>query len=190
LPNFLSGRAKTGVVTYMKQIPESIPEYSEAVQWLLQSYATEAVITQACDPLNQAKKHPNEDEREFAHRLGSYAADAGSVFPELQLIAAYLSGLSAYVSATLRGRITPRMTFPEVQVIAEGIGISAKALTASSPPPLAPAPGLLPTRPSPVSEVAEDHSTNRFADAYHSARSGFDLAQSHPVAALVEYLLP
>jgi hypothetical protein len=112
LPNFLSGRAKTGVVTHLKQIPESIPEYPAAVQWLLHSYATEAVITQACDRVNQPKQHPNEDERVFADRLGSYSADAGSVFPEHQLIAAYVSGLSAYVSATLRGRINPRMNFP------------------------------------------------------------------------------
>jgi hypothetical protein len=119
LPNFLSGRAKTGVVTHLKQIPESIPEYPEAVQWLLQSYATEAVINQACDRVHQAKQHPNENEREFADLLGSYAADGRSVFPERQIIAVYLSGLSAYVSATLRGRINPRMTFPEVQEIAE-----------------------------------------------------------------------
>jgi hypothetical protein len=45
LPTFLSRRAKTGVVTHLKQIPESIPEYPAAVQWLLQSYAMEAVIT-------------------------------------------------------------------------------------------------------------------------------------------------
>lgn len=190
LPNFLSGRAKTGVVTHLKQVPESIPEYPAAVQWLLQSYATEAVITQACDRVNQAKQHPNEDEREFAERLGSYAADAGSVFPERQLIAAYLSGLSAYVSATVRGRIHPRMTFPEVQAIAEEIGIAAKALAATRPSPRAPAPGLLPARPRPVAAVAEDRSTITFADAYHSARSGFELAQPHPVAAPVEYCYP
>jgi hypothetical protein len=135
------------------------------------------VITQACDRVNQAKQHPNEDEREFANRLRSYAADAGSVFPERQLIAAYLSGLSAYVSATLRGRINPRMTFPEVQAIAEEIGIAAKALAASHLPPRAPAPGLLPVRPRPIAAMAEDQSTIIFADAYHSARSGFELAQ-------------
>jgi hypothetical protein len=156
LPNFLSGRPKTGVVTHLKQSPESIPEYPAAVQWLLQSYATEAVVTQACERVNEDKQHPNEDEREFADRLGSYAADAGSVFPERQLIAAYLSGLSAYVSATLRGRINPRMTFPEVQVIAEEIGIAAKALAASRSPPRAPAPGLRPVRPRPVAAMAED----------------------------------
>jgi hypothetical protein len=99
----------------------------------LQSYATEAVITQDCDRVEQAKQRPNEDEREFADRLGSYAADAGSVFAERQLIASYLSGLSAYVSATLRGRINPRMNFPEVQAIAEEIGLAANALAASRP---------------------------------------------------------
>jgi hypothetical protein len=67
LPNVLSGRAKSSVVTHLKQIPESITEYPAAVQWLLQSYATDAVITQACDRVNQAKQHPNEDEHEFAY---------------------------------------------------------------------------------------------------------------------------
>jgi hypothetical protein len=190
LPNFLSGRAKTGVVTHLKQLPESIPGYPAAVQWLLQSYATEAVITQACGRVNQAKKHPNEDEREFADRLGSYEADAGNLFPDRQLIAAYLSRLSAYVSATLRGRINHRMSFPEVQAIAEEIGIAAKALAASRPPPRAPAPGLLPVRQRPVAAMAEDQSTITFADAYHSARSRFELAQVHPVAAPVEYYFP
>jgi hypothetical protein len=126
------------------------------IQWLLQSYATEAVITQACDRVNQARQHPNEDECEFSDRLGSYAADAGNVFPERQLIAAYLSGLSSYVSATLRGRINPRMTFPEVQEIAEEIRIAAKYLTASRPPPRASAPGLLPVCPRSVTAMAED----------------------------------
>jgi hypothetical protein len=185
LPNFLSGRAKMGVVTHLKQIPESIPEYPAAVQWLLQSYATEAVITKACDRVNRAKQHPNEDENEFADRLGSYAADAGSVFPERQLIAAYLSGISAYVNATLRGRINPLMNFPEVQAIAEEIGIASKSLAASRPRPRAPAPGLLPVRSRPVAAMAEDQSTITFADADHSARSGFELVQVHPVAAPV-----
>jgi hypothetical protein len=187
LPNFLSGRAKTGVFTHLKQIPESIPEYPAAVKWLLQSYATEALITQARDRVNRAKQNPNVDEREFADRLGSYAADAGSVFPERQLIAAYLSVLSAYVSATLRGRINPCMTFPEDQVIAEEIGKAAKALAASHPPPRAPAPGLLPVLPRSVAAMEEYQSTITFADAYHSARSGFELARAHHVAAPVEY---
>jgi hypothetical protein len=82
------------------------------------------------------------------------------------------------------------MTFPEVQAIAEEVGIAAKALTASRPPPHAQAPGLLPVRPSPVAAMAEDQSTSTFADAYHSARSGFELAQAHPVAAPVEYYCP
>jgi hypothetical protein len=38
--------------------------------------------------------------------------------------------------------------------------------------------------------MAEDQSTITFADAYHSARSGFELAQVHPVAAPVEYYCP
>jgi hypothetical protein len=38
LPNFLSGRAKSGVVTRLIQIPESIPEYQAVVQWLLRRF--------------------------------------------------------------------------------------------------------------------------------------------------------
>jgi hypothetical protein len=34
--------------------------------------------------------------------------------------------------------------------------------------------------------MAEDQSKITFADAYDSARSGFELAQAHPVAAPVE----
>jgi hypothetical protein len=35
--------------------------------------------------------------------------------------------------------------------------------------------------------MEEDLSKITFADAYHSARSGFELTQAHPVAAPVEY---
>jgi predicted RNA-binding Zn-ribbon protein involved in translation (DUF1610 family) len=38
--------------------------------------------------------------------------------------------------------------------------------------------------------MPEDQSKITFADAYHSARSGFELAQVHPVAAPVEYYCP
>jgi hypothetical protein len=68
--------------------------------------------------------------------------------------------------------------------------MASKALAASRPPPRAPAPGLLPIRPRPVAAVSEDQSTILFADAYHSARSGFELAQANPVAAPVEYYCP
>jgi hypothetical protein len=105
LQNILSGRAKTGVVTHLKRIPGSIPECPEAVQWL-QSYTTEAVITQACDRVNQAKQHQNEDERELPN--------VSEAMPQMRG-AFSLSGLSAYVCATLRGSINPRMTFPKVQ---------------------------------------------------------------------------
>jgi hypothetical protein len=85
------------------------------------------------------------------------------------------------------------MTFPEVQEIAEEIGIAAKALAASRPPPRAPSPGIF-SYPSEARccscRSAEDWSTITFADADHSARSRFEPARTHPVAAPVEYNYP
>jgi hypothetical protein len=43
-PYFLEGRAKSGLSSGMKHIPASMPKFPAAVQWLLQSFATEAVI--------------------------------------------------------------------------------------------------------------------------------------------------
>lgn len=128
LPYFLEGRAKTGLASRMKQIPSSTPRYPAAVQWLLQSYATEATISAACQRVITARQKSDEDEEQFAARLTRYAADAGSVFSEDALITAYVDGLLPFASNTVRGHVSATMTFAEVQLLAEQAGKASRAL--------------------------------------------------------------
>jgi hypothetical protein len=78
-PYFLQGRAKAGLNSRLKQIVALIPKYPAAVQFLLQSYATEAVIAAGCQKVFTAKQLPEEDEKTFANRLTRNATETGSV---------------------------------------------------------------------------------------------------------------
>jgi hypothetical protein len=56
LPYFLEGRAKSGLSSWLKQAAESLPKFSVALQWLLQSFAMEAVIASACQKVFSVKQ--------------------------------------------------------------------------------------------------------------------------------------
>jgi hypothetical protein len=112
----------------MKKIPPSMPKYPAAVQYLLQSFATEGVISAACQRVSTAKQLPEEDEKSFANRLDKYAAEAGCVFSEDALISAFVDGLLPYAGSTVRGQVTPQMTFAEVQILAENVGAAGRSL--------------------------------------------------------------
>ena len=148
LPYFLEGRAKSGLSSRLKQAAASLPKFPVAVQWLLQSFATEAVIAAACQKVFSAKQLPDEDEKTFANRLTRHAAEAGSVFTEDALISTFVDGLLPYAGNMVRGQVTPNMTFAEVQIHAEQVGAAGRAIT--SPvrysPRLMP-PGVHPVRP-------------------------------------------
>jgi hypothetical protein len=47
LPYFLEGRAKAGLTSRLKHVTAPMPKFPAAVQWLLQSFATETVIAAA-----------------------------------------------------------------------------------------------------------------------------------------------
>jgi hypothetical protein len=126
LPYFLDGRAKSGLASRMKKIPPSRPKYPAAVQYMLQSFATEGVIYAAFQRVSTAKQLPEEDEKSFANRLDKYAAEAGSVFSEDALISAFVDGLLPYAGNTVRGQVTPQMTFSEVQILAENVGAAGR----------------------------------------------------------------
>ena len=125
LPYFLDGRAKAGLSSRMKHLPSSMANYPAAVQWLLQSFATEAVIAASYQKVFTARQSGDEDEKQFATRLNKYAAEAGSVFSEDALISAFVDGLLPYASNTIRGQVTPTMTFAEVQLLAEQAGTAS-----------------------------------------------------------------
>jgi hypothetical protein len=132
LPYFLEGRANSGLSSRMKHIPASMPKFPAAVQWLLQYFATEAIIAASYQKVFIARQSVEEDEKQFASRLTQYAAEAGSVFSEDSLISAFVDGLQPYASNTVRGEVTTTMTFAEVQLLAEQGGTASRAL-----PPLA-----------------------------------------------------
>jgi hypothetical protein len=129
LPYFLEGRAKHGLASRMKTVPTNIPKFPAAVQWLLQSFATEGVIAEACQRVFSAKQLPEEDEKTFANRLEGYATTAGSVFTEDVLIASFVDGLHPYAGKTVRSHLTPTMTFAELRVLAEDLGAAGRSLT-------------------------------------------------------------
>jgi hypothetical protein len=55
LPYFLEGRAKAGMTAKLKQVAALMPKYPAAVQFLLQSFATETVIAAACQKVFKDK---------------------------------------------------------------------------------------------------------------------------------------
>jgi hypothetical protein len=112
----------------MKQIPFLMPRYPAAVQWLLQSYATEPTISAACQRVITTKQKLDEDEEQFASRLTRYASDAGSVFSEDVLITAYADGLLPFARNTVSGHVSETMTFAEIQLLAEQAGKASRTV--------------------------------------------------------------
>jgi hypothetical protein len=74
------------------------------------------------------QKLPEEDEKSFPNRLDKDAAEAGSVFSDDALISAFVDGLLPYAGNTVRGQVTPQMTFAEVKILAENIGATGRSL--------------------------------------------------------------
>jgi hypothetical protein len=112
----------------MRNIPASM-KFPAVVQWLLQSFATEAVIAASYQKVFTARQYVEEDEKQFASRLTQYSAEAGSVFSEDALISAFVDGLQPYASNTVRGQVTTTMTCAEVQLLSEQTGTASRALT-------------------------------------------------------------
>ena len=128
LPYFLDGRAKSGLQSRLKQVPRSTPTYPAAVNWLLQSFATETAISAACQRVMTAKQTSEEDEEQFATRVLKYSADAGNVFSENTLITVYLDGLLPFAANIVGAQVTKDMTFTQVQNLAVRAGRAARTL--------------------------------------------------------------
>ena len=172
LPYFLDSRAKSGLYSRMKHITASMPKFPAAVQWLLQSFATEAVIAASYQKVFTARQMVGEDEKQYATRLNQYAAEAGSVFTEDSLISAFVDGLHPYASNNVRGQVTPTMMFAEVQLLAEQAGTASRALTSlSRAPPRVGHPAMNPSRSRPVVAAAVESYT-RDADMYYDRMDG------------------
>ena len=184
LPYFLDSRAKAGLSSRMKHIPVSMPKFPAAVQWLLQSFATEAVIAASYQKVFTARQMVGEDEKQYATRLKQYAAEAGSVFTEDSLISAFVDGLHPYASNTVRGQVTPTMMFAEVQLLAEQAGTASRALTSlARAPPRVGHPAMNPLRSRPVFAAAVESYT-RDADMHYDRLDGNEYAPGLVVGAL------
>jgi hypothetical protein len=144
------------------------------VQWLLESFDSEAIISAAHQRVYTARQAGDEDEEQLADRLTKYAGDAGSVFSEDSLIAAFVDRLHPFASSTIRGQITTKMTFAEVQLLAEKAWNASRAIEkAQKPTPHPGNVGLSPIWVSPVlSAVAGSH--RRDPEMYNNG--GLELA--------------
>jgi hypothetical protein len=126
---FLESRANHGLASRMKTVPTNIPKFPAALQWLLQSFATEGVIAEACQRVFSAKQLPEEDVKTFANLLEGYANTAGSAFTEDVLIASFVDILHPYAGKTVWSHLTPTMTFAELRVLAEDLWAAGRSLT-------------------------------------------------------------
>jgi hypothetical protein len=102
------------------------------VQWLFQSFSTEAVIAASYQKVFTARQLSEDNETALTNRINRYAAEAGSGFIEDALISAYMDGLHSNASNMMRGQVTTTMTFAEVQILAEQVGAAGRALTSAS----------------------------------------------------------
>jgi hypothetical protein len=90
------------------------------------------VIAAARQKVVSAKQLPDEDEKTFSNRLTRHAAEAGSFFTEDALISTFVDGLLLYAGNMVRGQVTPKMTFAEVQIHAEQVVSAGRAILLSA----------------------------------------------------------
>jgi hypothetical protein len=176
LPHALDGDARSGVQSLWKQGIGKTPKYPTAVNWLLESYATETVIDQTTKDVLTASQAPGETEDAFASRLRRNATEAGNVFTEDTLISVYLAGLHPYAANTVRGQVTPTMKFAAVRNLAIQAGTAGRARASGRDP----VPGLIPARSRPqVATIAESTPSSSYGGETYPMMGGVT-----PIAAL------
>jgi hypothetical protein len=142
LPHLLDGEARDGVQALWKRLPASMPKYPAAVNWLLESFATETAMDEAARKFLTARQLPGESEETFAARLRKHASEAGNVFGEDQLVTVFVAGLQPYAANTVRGQITSTTNFAQVRNLAIQAGAAGRARTSTREP----VPGVVPVR--------------------------------------------
>jgi hypothetical protein len=173
LPHALDGDARSGVQAFWKQNCGKVPKYVSAVNYLLESYATEAVIDQTTKAVLTATQAPGENEDTFASRLRRNAAEAGNVFTEDTLISVYIAGLHPYAANTVRGQVNPSTNFAAVRNLAIQAGAAGRARIPSQVSQM----GAVPIRPKVTVASVDDSSS--------FGSQGFSyLAEASPIAAM------
>ena len=176
LPHALDGDARSGVQAFWKQNGGKVPKYAAAVNYLLESYATEAVIDQTTKAVLTASQAPGENEDVFASRLRRHAAEAGNVFTEDTLISVYIAGLHPYAANTVRGQVNPSTNFAAVRNLAIQAGAAGRARVPSQVSPM----GMVPPRQK-VTVASVDDSSSFGAHGYTPVDG------TSPVAAMEPY---
>ena len=176
LPHALDGDARSGVQAFWKQNGGKVPKYASAVNYLLESYATEAVIDQTTKAVLTASQAPGENEDVFASRLRRHAAEAGNVFTEDTLISVYIAGLHPYAANTVRGQVNPSTNFAAVRNLAIQAGAAGRARVPSQVSPM----GMVPPRQK-VTVASVDDSSSFGAHGYTPVDG------TSPVAAMEPY---
>ncbi len=71
-----------------------IESYCDAVQWFLNTFATDEVLSEAFRKVNQMRQNKTETESEFANRLRDETLRCGDIFDEGNLTQMFIDGLN------------------------------------------------------------------------------------------------
>ena len=94
LPRFLSGMAETQFRSARgSSRAGGIHNWPQAIQYLLQTYATPSAIRQAAQRVQDTKQLPQEDETEFSLRLNNSITRCGNVYDETKRMTLFVNGL-------------------------------------------------------------------------------------------------
>ncbi len=94
LPHFLTGQAENEFRSSRNSANSGgVSCWPEAVQYLLETYATSSSIRDAVNLLRDIRQQATENETQFATRLNKYAYRCANVFDEHQKITFFVNGL-------------------------------------------------------------------------------------------------
>ena len=140
----LKGMALASFETYLSRNrrggvrgEDCIESYCDAVQWFLNTFATDEILSEAYRKVNQMRQNPNETEEQFGNRLREEALRCGNIFDDGNLTQMFIDGLSDSVRPLMiraAGK-DPTASLMAMQREAKSIGDSQRAgrIRAGSP---------------------------------------------------------
>ena len=136
LPHFLANPAETQFLSSRNASTSGgVTSWPEAVQYLLETYATSSAIREATNKLQEIRQLAHENESDYATRLNDYAYRCGNVYDEAQKMTFFINGLNMSIrSIVARHRESqPRrsLTFHVLVLYARDEGEAIRAQQAS-----------------------------------------------------------
>ena len=106
------------------QQTDMLTSYSEVVNFLLHTYATEDAMLEAVQDVENCRQSSNMNEQAFADRLWELALRCGTVFSSARLKGYFLLGISPAIRSSVRYHATehPRIGFQELLAYAKAKG--------------------------------------------------------------------